>query len=92
MKHPLSRVFALRSTAAAALALVLSACGSMAPEYQRPAASVPARLPAAGLTATAGVAADVPWQSFFTDANLQQLIRLALANNRDLRVALLNVE
>ena len=81
-----------RATAAAALTLVLSACGSMAPDYQRPAAPVPAQLPAAGLTASAGVAADVPWQSFFTDANLHKLIGLALANNRDLRVALLNVE
>jgi multidrug efflux system outer membrane protein len=32
------------------------------------------------------------WQRFFTDARLQQLITLALANNRDLRVSVLNIE
>ena len=34
-------------------------------------------------------AADIPWQQFFTDQRLQQLIDLALENNRDLRVAVL---
>jgi multidrug efflux system outer membrane protein len=37
-------------------------------------------------------AADIGWREFFTDARLQQLIQLTLANNRDLRVAALNVE
>jgi len=32
------------------------------------------------------------WQAFFTDAKLKQLIGQALENNRDLRVATLNVE
>jgi multidrug efflux system outer membrane protein len=32
------------------------------------------------------------WQRFFTDARLQQLITLALQNNRDLRVSVLNIE
>ena len=35
---------------------------------------------------------DVPWQEFFTDERLRSVIDLALANNRDLRVATLNVE
>jgi multidrug efflux system outer membrane protein len=37
-------------------------------------------------------AADIGWREFFTDPRLQQLIELTLANNRDLRVAALNVE
>jgi outer membrane protein, multidrug efflux system len=37
-------------------------------------------------------AADIGWREFFTDERLQQLIELTLANNRDLRVAALNVE
>jgi multidrug efflux system outer membrane protein len=41
---------------------------------------------------TGKAAADIGWREFFTDARLQQLIELALANNRDLRVAALNVE
>ena len=45
--------------------------------------------------ASAGVsraASDIGWREFFTDARLQQLIALALENNRDLRVAVLNIE
>lgn len=91
MKHALKNTFAVRATSLAALTLVLSACGSMAPDYQRPAAPVPAQFPAAA--STSGVAAaERPWQDFFADAQLQKLIRMALDNNRDLRVALLNVE
>ena len=35
---------------------------------------------------------DIPWQEFFVSPHLQKLIGLALANNRDLRVAALNIE
>jgi multidrug efflux system outer membrane protein len=35
---------------------------------------------------------DTPWQEFFVNPQLQKLINLALANNRDLRVAALNIE
>lgn len=75
------------------LAASLAACGSMAPEYTRPAAPVPAQFPTDASAATSGaVAADLPWKSYFADTRLQQLIQIALNNNRDLRVALLNVE
>ena len=75
------------------LAASLVACGSMAPDYQRPAAPVPAQFPVTGdVAAPTTQVADMPWQTFFADARLQQLIRIALDNNRDLRVALLNVE
>ena len=72
----------------------LSACSSMAPDYQRPAAPVPAQFSDAGsvVQAADSAVADLPWQSFFGDAALQQLVQTALDNNRDLRVALLNVE
>ena len=36
--------------------------------------------------------ADVGWRDFFTDPLLRRLIEMSLANNRDLRVAALNVE
>lgn len=42
--------------------------------------------------ATDTPAADLPWQSFYTDQRLQQIIQLALENNRDLRVAVLNID
>src|SRR5207245_9977138 len=41
---------------------------------------------------TTNAAAEIGWREFFQDARLQKLIDLALANNRDLRVAVLNVE
>jgi len=76
----------LLATAAAALA----AC-SMAPKYDRPAAPVPGSWPYP--SAVSGTqAADVDWRAFFADARLQRLIAAALANNRDLRVAVLNIE
>jgi len=69
----------------------------MAPKYTRPAAPVPSGWPtgpaygrAAGTNAA--VAPDLHWQEFFTDKQLQHAIGLALTNNRDLRIAALNVE
>jgi multidrug efflux system outer membrane protein len=43
-------------------------------------------------TSPAQAAAELPWASYFPDARLQGLIRQALDNNRDLRVAVLNIE
>ena len=84
----------LRAAAAAALACCLAACNTMAPRYERPAAPVAAAFPAAAASATTtGVApAAQPWQAYFQDARLARLIAAALANNRDLRVAVLNIE
>jgi outer membrane protein, multidrug efflux system len=88
--------FSLRPTALAALASLLAACTSMAPRYERPAAPVAAVFPSAAATASApstGVApASQPWQGYFKDARLDQLIAAALADNRDLRVAVLDIE
>ncbi|MBN8509829.1 MAG: efflux transporter outer membrane subunit [Burkholderiales bacterium] len=80
----------------AALAL-LAGCASMAPPYERPAAPVAASFPDADAAAAAGGAASTPaadldWQQFFVDPRLKKLIELALQNNRDLRVAVLNIE
>lgn len=83
------------------VALCVSACGSLAPTYQRPPAPVPAQWPgsqtstaqpAATVAATAVPAAELAWQDYLTDDALQQVITFALAHNRDLRIALLNVE
>ena len=87
--------FLLRATVIA-LACALAACTSMAPHYERPAAPVAASFPAAAASAAApstGVApAAQPWQAYFQDERLRQLIAAALANNRDLRVSVLNIE
>ena len=79
----------------AACALLVSACTSLSPEYKRPAAPVAAQFPAISNSAVLGStapASDIDWQSFFTDAKLKQLISSALQNNRDLRIAVLNIE
>jgi multidrug efflux system outer membrane protein len=81
---------ACRSTCflAAAVATLLGAC-TLEPHYHRPPPPVPAlEAGAAGGPA----AADIGWREFFPDPQLQQLIALALTDNRDLRVAVLNVQ
>jgi multidrug efflux system outer membrane protein len=81
----------------AALAL-LAGC-SLAPVYERPAQPVATAWPAGdayqGVPAAAADAKPVSqilWREYFTDDKLRQVIELALANNRDLRVSVLNIE
>ena len=70
--------------------LLLSGCFTLAPTYERPPAPV---APAWPIAAPAGeAAASIGWQRYFADARLRELLGLALANNRDLRVALANIE
>lgn len=81
---------------AASLSLTLVAC-DMAPKYVRPQLPVPAETPAGPAYAGAGegqaiVPADTAWHDFFTDPRLARVIETALANNRDLRIAVANVE
>jgi outer membrane protein, multidrug efflux system len=76
----------------AATIAALSAC-TMEPHYSRPAAPVaPTWNGTAAGAADKTDVADVGWRQFFPDPVLQRLIGLALANNRDLRVAVLNVQ
>ena len=91
----MSRSAPFRPVAVAALAGLLSACATMAPHYDRPAAPVASAFPVTSTTAASstGVApAAQPWQGYFKDARLDQLISAALVNNRDLRVTMLNIE
>lgn len=72
-----------------AAALLAAGC-SMMPKYERPAAPVPSAFPYP--SAQDGVpAAELAWERFFGDARLRSLIATALRNNRDLRVAVLNI-
>ncbi|TFY96175.1 efflux transporter outer membrane subunit [Ramlibacter humi] len=75
---------------AAALAFAAAGC-SFVPTYERPAAPVPGAFPYPA-AAEGTPAAQLEWQKFFADERLRSLIAAALANNRDLRVAMLNVE
>ncbi|MGF6841550.1 multidrug efflux system outer membrane protein [Paraburkholderia youngii] len=90
------------SLIAVAVALLATGC-TLAPHYQRPAAPVTATFPTGGVydqqpgaqgarSADGQAAADIGWRNFFVDPRLQQLIEIALKNNRDLRVSVLNMQ
>jgi multidrug efflux system outer membrane protein len=82
----------MRSFKAAPLLLSILAGCSLIPAYHRPALPVAGQWPIAAATVVGEPAAsDIGWQDFFSDPALQGLIALSLANNRDLRVAVLNV-
>ncbi len=76
-----------------AIALALGGCVSMAPRVPAPQADIPASWPLAETTPVGqGSATDIGWRQFFADPKLVRLIERSLDNNRDLRVAVLNVE
>ncbi|HEY4040148.1 MAG TPA: efflux transporter outer membrane subunit [Burkholderiaceae bacterium] len=87
-------------TALVLLLLLFTSGCALQPVYQRPSAPVAGNFPAGaayksapsaqkGTTLPAG---DIGWRDFLRDARLQRLVEIALANSRDLRVAMLNVE
>jgi len=82
-----------RHLSALAAAAMLAGCSFM-PKYERPAAPVAAAFPVVGAAepASGTPAAALPWSDFLADARLRQLVPVALKNNRDLRIATLNVE
>jgi multidrug efflux system outer membrane protein len=77
--------------------IVVAAAGcTLAPNYRRPPAPVAQTWPKNSATKNhatqTNAVANIGWREFFRDPRLQQLIGLALTNNRDLRIAVLNVE
>ena len=70
--------------------VVLTGC-SLIPDYHRPALPTPAAWPADAGAKAAGPVGPLGWENFFTDPALRSLIREALDNNRDLKVAALNI-
>ncbi len=94
MKQPVFKLAVLPVLAA----LVLAGC-SLAPKYERPVAPVPQQFPDYGKEAastdtdtSAQSSADLGWREFFRDPQLLALIDIALANNRDLRIAAQRVQ
>jgi multidrug efflux system outer membrane protein len=78
-------------------AVFFSGC-TMIPQYTRPEAPVPGGWPSGAAYKETASAEDVPvaedlkWREFFADERLQAILETALKNNRDLRLAALNVE
>ncbi|MCR5184332.1 MAG: efflux transporter outer membrane subunit [Opitutales bacterium] len=76
-------------------ALALGGCWTMAPDYERPQSPVGNdRFNGAGTQVElgAGHAAFLGWRHFYKDETLCRLMQQGLENNRDLRVAVLNIE
>jgi outer membrane protein, multidrug efflux system len=78
-------------------AAVLAGCMPV-PKYTRPEPPVPAGWPNGPAYDNADIVSGTPaaagfrWRDYFADQRLQTVIETALANNRDLRAAALNVE
>ena len=81
------------------LALMASGCSLLAPSYERPLLPMASTWPtdvAAKTTATSAayserVISQWPWQEVITEPRLQATVALALSNNRDARIAALQV-
>jgi len=80
-----------------AIVIFLGGC-TLAPKFKQPKAPVPDKWPQGDVYKKAGVSKGVPrvwelrWEDFFADPGLKAIVRMALKNNRDLRLAALNVE
>ena len=78
-----------RSIAVSSLALALAACQSM----RGPEPVAQANIPQSYTASTSGTSvAAQGYKDFFADQRLVQVLDLALANNRDLRTAALNIQ
>lgn len=81
----------------AGIFLFIYSC-TLAPEYHRPEAPIPNNWPSSSAYKEGNdklyevSPAKIPWKDFFVDKRLQKVIESALNNNRDLRLAALNVE
>lgn len=80
-------------TAALVLSMTLAGCSFLQPALPQAQPEIPAGFDQAGEAGDGALAvSDIGWEDFFTDPKLEAIIGDALAHNRDLRVAALNVE
>lgn len=98
MEQRTSLLSCLRLWMLIGLAGGLVGCSTLAPPYTRPESPVPSSWHMQGEaqqqagSAMTPTVAEMGWQQFYLDSHLRQVIAMGLANNRDLRVAALNVE
>jgi multidrug efflux system outer membrane protein len=71
--------------------MLLAGC-TLEPHYLRPAAPVPAALPTGPAYGAPADTAPADWSDVFPDPKLRRVITQALANSRDLKVAIAQVE
>lgn len=92
MKSTMNEAISLpRGRALLLAACVLAGCSSLAPDAKRPASPVPGALPGSSQNASEN-AVRPAWPTLVRSEATRKLIELALAHNRDLRVATLNLE
>ncbi|MDR3214300.1 MAG: AdeC/AdeK/OprM family multidrug efflux complex outer membrane factor [Azoarcus sp.] len=82
----------IRALCAALAAASLATGCTLAPNFQLPGLPVPSAWTTASADVAGAPAAELSWRDYFADPRLREIIDLALANNRDLRVAALNIE
>jgi multidrug efflux system outer membrane protein len=81
----------IRSSFCCAALVVLPAC-AVGPKYHRPAVDSPAAFRGATNSVSTNSFADLPWWGVFKDPALQELVRVSLTNNYDLRIILTRVD
>lgn len=78
------------------IALSLSGCTTLAPRYKSPKLPVPPEYSlekgGAAQNQEAVAASAAGWRTYFANKNLQELIEQALKHNRDIRIAILQIE
>ena len=84
MRHSLCR-------ACLVLTLTVTSC-TVGPNYRRPKVEIPTDYRAATVSQDAAPLVDTKWWDLFKDPQLQALIRLALDQSKDLRLAVARVD
>ncbi len=96
-----TRVFnGITIAAVSALTLfALSGCTPLIPNYVRPSPGIEAIFPTTAQSVNKGTrdaspveVITLPWQEFVVDSSLREVLDLALSNNKDLRIAALQIE
>ncbi len=88
----------IRTVLSIMLALACLAGCTLMPTYTRPTPPVPSEWPIgpayryAEESQTKPMASDIGWRSFYADEKLKKVIDIALKNNRDFRISVLNIE
>src|SRR5262247_849182 len=81
----------MRAIVAILMTGVLLSC-AVGPDYQRPADQPADKFRMAEPTADTTSIANIPWWELLKDIELQNLIRIALEENKDLRRAIATIE
>lgn len=77
------------------LPIIISGCMSLDPEYTRPTESVPQTLPSGGSVYPVlnnSAEYNISWNNYIQNEKLKKVISISLNNNKDLKIALANIE